>query len=71
MKGIEQNVCIVMCTMIYHRDFCGSIESYKKLLAEQLTWVQDLIKFVQFAPGKQMYNKMEATIEDVLKAQSS
>ena len=34
----------------------------------QPTWIRDLVKFVQFAPDKQKYNKMEATIEDVLKA---
>ena len=30
----------------------GPVESFKQLLAEQPTWIQDLIKFVQFAPDK-------------------
>ena len=46
----------------------GPVESCKQLLAEQPTWIRDLVKFVQFAPDKQKYNKMEATIKDVLKA---
>ena len=46
----------------------GPVESFKRLLAEQPTWIKDLIKFVQFAPDKQTYNQIEATIEDMLKA---
>ena len=46
----------------------GPVESFKQLLAEQPICIRDLVKFVQFAPDKQKYNKMEATIEDVLKA---
>ena len=41
----------------------GPVESFQQLLTEQT----DLVKFVQFAPDKQKYNKMEATIKDVLK----
>ena len=44
------------------------LESFQQLLAEQSTWIGDLVKFVQFAPDKQTYNKMKAIIEVVLKA---
>ena len=46
----------------------GPVELFQHLLAEQSRWIQDLVKFVQFVPDKQKYNKMEATNEDVLKA---
>ena len=44
------------------------VESFKQLLAKQIRWIWDFVKFVQFAPNKPKYNKMKATIEDVLKA---
>ena len=45
----------------------GPVESFQQLLAEQPRWIRDLVQFVQFTPDKQKYNKMEKTIEDVLK----
>ena len=30
----------------------GPVESFKQLLAEQPTWIRDLVKYVQFAPDK-------------------
>ena len=47
----------------------GPVESLQRLLVEQPIWIRDLVKFVHFAPGKQKYNKTEATIEGVLKVQ--
>ena len=46
----------------------GPAESFQQLLAEQPRWIWDLIQFVQFPPDIQKYNKIEKTIEDVLKA---
>ena len=46
----------------------GPAESFEQLLAEQPAWISDLTKFITFAPDQRKYNKMETTIDDVLKA---
>ena len=45
----------------------GPVESFQQQLAEHTKWIQDLVKFVQYAQDIQKYNKMEATIKYVLK----
>ena len=47
----------------------GPAESFEQLLAEQPTWISDLTKFVTFTPDQRKYDKMETTIDDVLRAQ--
>ena len=38
------------------------------MLAEQPRWISDLTKFVAFAPDESKYNRMDTTIDDVLRA---
>ena len=45
----------------------GPVESFKQPIADQPTWILDLIKFVQFVPDKQTHNQIDTTIEYVLK----
>mmetsp|Transcript_17495 Transcript_17495/g.17631 ORF Transcript_17495/g.17631 Transcript_17495/m.17631 type:complete len:235 (+) Transcript_17495:1-705(+) len=42
--------------------------SFEQLLVEQLAWISDLTKFATFATDQRKYDKLETTINDVLKA---
>ena len=49
----------------------GPAESFGQLIADQPQWIRDLIEFVTFALDKRMYNQIDTTIGNVLKAHNT
>lgn len=45
----------------------GPSKIFEQLLADQTEWVRDLIEFLRFTPDPTKYDKIDTTIDDVLK----